>query len=272
MRRFQQMVPALAAVLAITAAPSAGAAQSLHGSHASVEFMYASARSSALDFLRTPAEVQQAALNGRFVLLAFSDDVALQGVSYPYLLPATEKFLEMLAAETHRQCGERLIVTSAARPTTRMPRNGSPMSVHPTGMAVDVRKPQAGCLNWFRSRLLQLETAGVVDATEEFHPRHFHIAVLPGHGEIRVASRGDVTLPAAPRAQDTAPAAATNAVSAVSSSPVTEHGTESYTVRRGDTLWGIARRTDTTVNEIRSLNGLRGSRLTPGQKLKIPTG
>ncbi len=44
-----------------------------------------------------------------------------------------------------------------------------------------------------------------------------------------------------------------------------------YTVRSGDTLWLLARRFGTTVEEIRRLNGLTGSSLNIGQVLRIPS-
>jgi len=44
-----------------------------------------------------------------------------------------------------------------------------------------------------------------------------------------------------------------------------------YTVRRGDTLWGIARRYNTTVQKIVSLNQIQNPNLIyPGQVLRIP--
>jgi putative chitinase len=42
-----------------------------------------------------------------------------------------------------------------------------------------------------------------------------------------------------------------------------------YTVRSGDSLWGIARRHGTTVDSIRADNGLSGSTLRPGQRLTL---
>ena len=41
-----------------------------------------------------------------------------------------------------------------------------------------------------------------------------------------------------------------------------------YRVRRGDTLWAIARRHGVTVRQLRSWNGI-GSRIYPGQRIKI---
>ncbi|MCX6277001.1 MAG: LysM peptidoglycan-binding domain-containing protein [Bacteroidetes bacterium] len=45
----------------------------------------------------------------------------------------------------------------------------------------------------------------------------------------------------------------------------------SYTIQAGDNLWEIADRYNVTVSQIKSLNGLKNnSRLSPGQKIKIP--
>jgi len=45
-----------------------------------------------------------------------------------------------------------------------------------------------------------------------------------------------------------------------------------YTVKSGDTLWSIAQRFNTTVNEIKTLNNLTNNILSIGQVLEIPTG
>ncbi len=45
-----------------------------------------------------------------------------------------------------------------------------------------------------------------------------------------------------------------------------------YTVVAGDSLWALARRFNTTVDAIKSLNNLTSNNLSIGQQLKIPTG
>lgn len=45
-----------------------------------------------------------------------------------------------------------------------------------------------------------------------------------------------------------------------------------YTVKRGDTLFSVARRTGITVNDLKKRNGLRSYNLRLGQRLIIPTG
>jgi len=43
-----------------------------------------------------------------------------------------------------------------------------------------------------------------------------------------------------------------------------------HTVRKGESLWTIARRNDTSVATLKRVNGLRSSRLRPGQRIRIP--
>ena len=52
---------------------------------------------------------------------------------------------------------------------------------------------------------------------------------------------------------------------------VSNNGTRDYVIARGDTLSGIAKRYNISVAELRSLNGLSGSVIRIGQRLKIPT-
>jgi uncharacterized protein YcbK (DUF882 family) len=73
-----------------------------------------------------------------------------------------------------------MVVTSAMRPTSLQRRlaNGVAKSVHPTGMAVDLRAPGGSCRPWLRKQLLAASKRGSVDATEEHHPAHFHVIVF----------------------------------------------------------------------------------------------
>lgn len=140
--------------------------------------MYSRARERGLTFFRTSRGVRNAVREGEFVRLTGNRDYRTVKTNFPYVKSTTRAFVERLAAEYRAECKEKLVVTSAVRPMTRQPRNASDRSVHPTGMAVDLRKPaRAECRQWLRNRLLELELDGAIEAIEEYRPPHFHIAV-----------------------------------------------------------------------------------------------
>ena len=86
--------------------------------------------------------------------------------------------------------GERLVITSLTRPLSRQPENASALSVHPAGMAVDLRIPASKWNRaWLEQTLLSLEDKAVLDVTREHHPPHYHVAVFPVQYEQYVASR-----------------------------------------------------------------------------------
>jgi len=176
--------------------------------------MYTTAHTRDLQFLRTPADIYEAARVGSLKMLSTTNDLELDRVGWPFVLPNTLRFADSLAAEYRKGCGERMVVTSGARPLDKQPRNASPKSVHPTGMAIDFRKPRnPTCLKWMRESLVKLEDAGVIEATEERHPVHFHVAVLRQRPEQHIQlAAGDV-------APTLAKSASTKAASAKSAKP-----------------------------------------------------
>ena len=160
--------------------PHGAAAQSLRGSRRSVSRMHHRAVASRLRFYENARAVRTATARGHFVRLGGSADyrVAITGDA-AVVLPATRDFVRQLAARYRAACGSPLVVTGALRPLSRRLANSSPHSVHPTGMAVDLRKPSGRCLTWLRRALLAYERSGLIEATEERRPPHFHIAVFP---------------------------------------------------------------------------------------------
>jgi hypothetical protein len=167
-------------MLAPVAAPAGAPAAplTLRGSTVAVEQAYVVARTQGVPFTASRREALREAEEGTFVRLAPSRDVRLKGVAMPYVRPATESFVASFGARYRRACGEPLTVTSALRPTSVRLANSVEKSVHPTGMAVDLRVPRNGCRGWMRAQLLTMEADGLVQATEERHPAHFHVVVL----------------------------------------------------------------------------------------------
>ncbi|HEX5726282.1 MAG TPA: DUF5715 family protein [Longimicrobiaceae bacterium] len=251
------------AALALCGTLAAGAleAQSLRGSRGSVDRMYRQARSQDLTFYRTGKGVRSGFANGNLVRMSGNADYRLAGVAYPYALPTTRTFVQRLARQYRSACGEKLVVTSAVRPTSYRLANGADKSVHPAGMAVDIRKPRKGrCLTWLRQTLMYLELAGTLEATEERRPPHFHVAVFPSQYRRYVSRAGGSV-----SGGRTASSARSGGESRSRVANVTR-----YRVRRGDSLWTIARRHNTSVERLKAVNDMRSSRIVAGQTLVIP--
>ncbi len=276
--RNRLLLPLLLGLCAL-AAPGDAAAQTLRGSRGAVDRVYGKALAHDLTFYRNGRAVRSAASEGELVRLSGNANYRVASATYPYALPSTRLFVQRLGAQYRRACGEKLVVTSATRPRSVRLWNSVDKTVHPSGMAIDLRKSsRASCVRWLRSTLLALEGRGVIDATEERRPPHFHVAIFPVPYRRYVASdAGDGGSSTARRTARAGASRATGSTAsrgtraAASRSERTAGSSRTYRVRPGDSLWAIARRNGTTVARLRSLNGISGSRVKPGQVLRLPS-
>ena len=177
-RRIASMV-AMVAIASIATA-NVGYAGGLAGSHDSMVRQHEAAVELDYRFVKSSTDVAKLVAAGALEHAAPDDNVELSGVSYPYTRAETWSFVERLAKAYRDATDARLVVTSLTRPTSAQPRNASPLSVHPAGMAVDLRIPSDSAgLAWLEKTLLAMEDAGAIDVTREHHPAHLHIAVFP---------------------------------------------------------------------------------------------
>lgn len=238
-------------VLVCAVLPSAASSGSLKPCPTALATQNRQARAHDFTFLRNPAQVSHFVRQGWLVRLPGNRDYALWDVSFPYVRPETKLFVERLSSQYREVCGEPLVVTSATRPRSHQPRNASPASVHPTGMALDLRRPsRANCRRWLEDTLLFLEGRGVLEATRERRPPHYHLAVFPEPYRRYVENLS-----------------ARDETTSLASLDVRTHH-----VRHGETLWAIARRYDTSVGSLRALNHLAQDLIRPGQVLNVPGG
>jgi hypothetical protein len=245
--------PALTAVMAacalalvVEASPVHG--QSLRGSRSSMDRQNRIAREHDYTYIESPDRVLFFAEQGWLVPIRSGKDFTVKGdVSFPYARPEVELFVQRLGSQYRRACGEQLVVTSLTRPANRQPRNASDRSVHPTGMALDIRYSwNRACRDWLEGVLVSLERQGVLEATLERRPRHYHVAIFPNQ-------YSDYVETLAAREADGEPQ-------------------QEYRVRRGDSLWTIARAHGTTVDRLKDHNGIRGNRIFAGQLIDLPPG
>lgn len=214
-------------------------AQTLAGSRAAMQQQHYHAVSHGYGFAQTSGDVTAMIRSGELARVNENRHLTIHNVSYPYLRPSVKTLLERLASQYHNACGEKLVATSMTRPMARQPANSHSLSVHPTGMAFDLRIPANGrCRAWLERTLLTLEDRDVLNVIRERRPPHYHVAVYPEPYEAYLAS-------------------------------MTGRSFE-YVVSRGDTLSGIAARTGTSVAQLRAANNLRGDLINIGQRLQVP--
>ena len=259
-RRRRSVALLLTVGLLLAGAPGASA-QSLRGSSASLDRQVAQARQHDFTHLTGPAQLRRFVDAGLLVHLAGNRDYTLVDVSFPFARPEVRLFVERLSSQYRRACNERLVVTSLTRPLSHQPRNASDRSVHPTGMAIDLRRPAGRCRGWLEGVLLSLEARGVLEATRERRPPHYHVAVYPKPyaAYVRALTEGGA-----------GGSAETARVALGSGDAPAGDAVAVHVVRRGDSLDRIARRYGATVEGLRRANGLGSSLIHPGQSLRVP--
>jgi hypothetical protein len=172
----------LAFLFAFGASTSAASvAVELKGSRASMERQNRIALKSDFTFARTFEDIDRMLETGELVELHGNENYDLrEGIRSNAARPEVRVFIERLAADYHAATGEKLVVTSLTRPASSQPGNASALSVHPTGMSIDLRVSQnADSRRWIEQHLLGMEADGLLDVTREYHPPHYHLALFP---------------------------------------------------------------------------------------------
>lgn len=153
----------------------------LKGSRASMLRQNEVATDAGYTFVESAAELDVLVARGELVVLEGNADFEIHpGVSAPMARPELRLFIERLAAQYREATGEKLMVTSLTRTSDGQPRNAHTLSVHPAGIAVDLRvSRQRKSRQWLESALLGLERQGLLDITRERRPPHYHVALFP---------------------------------------------------------------------------------------------
>ena len=264
-RSLPRLVLAAAALAPLVLAAPAQASGSLQPTRAGLVRQSLGARAENFSYLQNDQQVHEFVRRGLLVPLRSNADFYIHpDLRHAVARPEVKLFVERLSSQYRAACGERLVVTSLLRPKNRQPRNSHPLSVHPTGMALDLRiSGVSKCRSWLESTLVDLEGKRVIEAARERRPPHYHVVVFPTAYARYIGGNGAPT-PAPPATVLAAMRTEPPARAAAAPKPAR------YRVRSGDNLWTIARRHNVTVASIKSTNGLRTTRLKPGQTLTIP--
>src|SRR5688500_5432851 len=189
----------------------------------------------------------------------------LHGVSFEVARPEVKLFIERLGSQYRRACGEALVVTSLTRPTSLQPVNASRRSVHPTGMAIDLRRSSnARCRRWLESTLIALEQRHILEATLERNPPHYHVALFPAE---YLAYVGASRTPSASRLKPTSAVVARALEPEELPRPTGTVSARHHTVQPHETMWSISRQYGMTVADLRAANGLTSNDIKIGQVL-----
>ena len=231
---------------------------SLRGSSHSLDRQQTAAKRARLKLHKTRREVMHSVRKGLLIRVRPSSTLQLANVSYPYAHPKLHRLLNQLSKLYYNHCRAPLVITSLTRPIHEQPRNASRRSVHPAGLAADLRVPPPGCRKWLRTTLLNWESQGLVEATREKRPPHFHLVAMTHNLSTRQISQlgKHSTLKKNKRKK---------------AHKTHRHNRyKKYRVRKGDSIWKLARKWRVSEQSIKRLNHLHSSRIDYGQILLVP--
>lgn len=150
------------------------------------QFEYAKAHE--IPFMDSEVEYQRNVRSGYFVLLSHPDITI--SARRKYVLPQTANFIYRVAHQFRKAGCNRLHINGAGRLTTERPKNGSVHSVHPVGMALDLKviNLSKNCHTILWNILHEYEAGQEADSTRELHPEHFHVVVIPELVPVKLAT------------------------------------------------------------------------------------
>jgi spore germination cell wall hydrolase CwlJ-like protein len=163
-------------------------------------FQYA--KDSGYEFAATKDRLIELVESGTLVELEETNSLRFSNVSRPYVLPVVAEFVYRLADQYNfgQKCGP-LVLTGAARDVAFQQTlgNGSAKSVHPAGMAVDLKSTDLTprCQAWLEGTLLEIEAAKRIDFTKEISRKapHYHVSVATHEYEAWLNKRRTVDSP-----------------------------------------------------------------------------
>lgn len=241
---------------------------SLRGSASSLTRQQYARKKEGLKLHHSWRSAKQEVRDGGLLRIRPSKTLQLANVSHPYAHPELKMLLEKLSRLYWSHCRAPLVVTSLLRPINEQPRNASTRSVHPAGIAADLRVPPHECRAWLRQTLSSWERAGLIEATRERRPPHFHLVAIPHRLTPTLISNLKKTGPQSRANQRAQPSQGS---AQKSRRAQTHKRRRRYRVRRGDSLWSLSRRWRVSETAIKRANRLSSSTIQRGQILLIPS-
>ena len=160
------------------------------------------AKDSGYEFAATEDRLVEMVEEGMLVELEENASLKFNNVSRPYVLPVVAEFVYRLADQYNygQRCGP-LVLNGAARDVAfqQTMGNGSKKSVHPAGMALDIKSTDLAlrCQVWLEETLLDIEAAKRIDVTKEVSGEapHYHVTVAIHEYEAWLEKRRTVDDP-----------------------------------------------------------------------------